>query len=318
MKRLVLISGLVASSLMAETMCLNSVVSSEDEQANNTFLADASRCVNAYDVTTSGSAVSISTKIAGDDFKLHIFRKPECKISNVKASLVNKSDLSLVADSEGGVVADEASFNVKKANRDLLVKITYDKLKAVSCTLPHDVSSAGVCYSKDETKTEYSTDDFAIRPNAFSINLKKSKVKEGTIDYATIKALQKDGASVVDNYTNSSMNLDVKDINAEGVQYTFEINNGLSNKAQFMFLKPTDSNKVVITDKHYADVDSDDTIADCREFSGESNEVEVVESSKYWAGTGTNEAENNPETTTIQSKIKQNTKKDLHFQKMGW
>jgi len=168
------------------------------------------------------------------------------------------------------------------------------------------------------THEEKSTDDFAIRPKEFLIELTKSQTKTGKFVPLHIDVVNDDD-TIDNNYNNSSMDLSVgfspSDIQG---QYMFDIVNGTTSRGSVSFLNPGDDITLDIVDSQFANVDSDDTEDSCRYIIGSSNSIKVTEASKYWAGTGTDENENNPMTNTIQAKIKQNTKKDLHFQKMSW
>ena len=346
MKKIVFLGSLLVSSLMAAS-CLNTTVSSDDEAAEQAFMSDSNRCFNAYDLDATASAASITTKTAGDDFYLHLYKKSECNVNTVTYYLVDNNTGNEIAGTKKTITWNSgalADFEVdKKAYKDVSVKFDYDRVtysntptKLATCPSPSEYTivttlepGSGIfakldassptgysCYEYSNTTTAHSdksTDNFAIKPNKFDINFKKTKIKEGAVDIATIKTLDKN-SDIVDNYNNSSMNLMV----SNNVQYAFNIQNGLANSAQFIFIKTGDNQSIILQDFDFAKVDTDDTILSCREISGSSNSVDVVEASKYWAGTGTEENENDPLKNNVQTKIKQNTKKDLHFQKMGW
>ena len=70
--------------------------------------------------------------------------------------------------------------------------------------------------------------------------------------------------------------------------------------------------------KEWAIVDADDTKDACRLVSGESNEINVTETSKSWIGFGTGAKSNDPSTKTIDTDIRQNVDKDIRFKRMNW
>ena len=196
-------------------------------------------------------------------------------------------------------------------------------------TFKDDIQNNATCYKKviykcytyyvsKKQKTEYSNDHFAIRPDKFDINFKKSVIRQGAVDFVNIKALDNQG-NVTTNYNNSSTNLDVKfnDGAYTNAQYSFDIANGTST-GKVIFTQQNDSVTMNITDPHFADIDEDDTTQKCRDITGDSNSVKVTDASKYWAGVGTGEAENNPTDNTVDSTVRQNVKKDLHFKKIMW
>jgi len=162
-----------------------------------------------------------------------------------------------------------------------------------------------------ETKTEESTDNFAIRPDKIDGKFNTAQVKAGSVAFATLKTINTNG-DITTNYNASSTELEIDG----SAQYSFDINNGYTSRAQFLFLEPG-TQTISIIDKNFALVDEDDTIESCRIFKGETS-INVIATSKYWAGQGTGEAENTPKRNNIDVNIKQNTKKDLHFQKMNW
>ena len=177
------------------------------------------------------------------------------------------------------------------------------------------------CYeitTDTDNKTDYSTDNFAIKPKEFQITLKKSTIKRGRIEPIALNVVNyNDDLST--NYANDSTNLLVTfNPSDTDAQYEFNINNGKIEQSILSFSSTKNNVSMTITDEHYADVDSDDTLQTCRNIAGTSNNINIIGNSKYWAGTGTNEKENDPTIHTITCEIKQNVKKDLHFQKMNW
>jgi hypothetical protein len=363
MKKIFLISGMVALS-MAYTVpttttdtstdtptdiaysgrCM--LLSIADEKANQeNFVTNPDVCFNAYD---NGSNSSILTHTAKKDFNLVVVKKEWCKnihnISDIKVDIINEN--GVVASGTQITPAEptgEYKFNVDNAYKELLVQITYKRDKKLETCPVNPASYVGKtsgtyalwdkntkkyeCYTTNETEEviDYSTDNFAVKPDKFDILLKQSTVKTGQREPLVIKALAKDG-SITTNYYSSSMNLNVIiDPSNTLAQYSFDIINGKSTSSSFLqFINPNNDVTVTITDTAYTIIDQDDTKVadvigvDCRRISGTSNSVDVIGSSKYWAGTGTNENENSPAKNNVNADIKQNTKRDLHFNKMGW
>ena len=168
------------------------------------------------------------------------------------------------------------------------------------------------------SKTETSTDDFAIKPNKFDITLKKPSIKVGMIEPMDLKVVDEND-NITTNYKTSSVNLIVTfNPNSTQAKYAFDIDKGVLVKGFLSFLSANDDVSMKVLDEHYTDTDKDDTKQNCRNIEGTSNEIDIIDGSKYWAGAGTNESENAPAKNNINSDIRQNTKKDVHFQKMGW
>ena len=345
MKKIILSGVLLLTSAFAG--CLNLTASQEDITENDNFMADSNRCFNAYDepVSSSGgssSIFSISTKTAGEEFYLHIFKKPYCAVTNVKYYLVDNITDEKIDGTEHSlynVPHQDVNLTIPNSYKDVSIKFEYDKEtklstpKEITCpTNPSDykVVSGGVpsgiyavpqptypitykCYTYYETKPyiDYSTDNFAIRPDKIDGKFNTAQVKEGSIAFATLKTINKKG-DITTNYNIASTELEIDG----SAQYSFDINNGYTSRAQFLFLEP-ETQTISIIDKNFASVDEDDTVEHCRIFRGETS-MNVIATSKYWAGTGTDENENDPISNNVQAKIKQNTKKDLHFQKMAW
>jgi len=191
-----------------------------------------------------------------------------------------------------------------------------------STSTTYAIVSGYKCYKYPTTsssiKVDYSTDNFAIKPSQFDITLKKSPIKVGQVEPMDLKVLN-NNSIITTNYKNSSTNLIVTLTPSNTkAQYGFDINNGVLSKSVLSFATTNSDVSMKILDEHYADVDSDDTFQTCRNIEGTSNTINIIGTSKYWAGTGTNEKENNPTNNTISSEVKQNTKKDVHFQKLGW
>ena len=168
-----------------------------------------------------------------------------------------------------------------------------------------------------------SSDNFAIRPDHFEVTL-PSNIHANIPAKITVEVKNASG-DIITNYNNSSANLKVifkdKDGNPVDAQYSFDIRNG-KGTGKVIFSNPVEGVTVSIEDEHFADIDKDDTPEDKRiaKTDSPSSSTSNVSNggSKYWAGVGTNEKENTPTKNTINSDIKQNVKKDLHFQKMGW
>jgi len=348
MKKLILISSVVASSLMAASCVYKP--NQKDVDANAAFQSDPNKCFNAYD-SQNISTASLLTKTAGKSFDLYIYKKPSCKVSEVTYTVVSSTGKELAKDTIPANEWNVVNLNIPNSYKD--VKVTFDysrtyfnnNVEQVTCPVTYTkVASLNTLYNQEptdavfgvptgintytcykyttrqEAKHDESTDDFAIKPDLFNILFKKGTVKVGSTTLATIES--KNGANpaqITTNYNNSSLNLNV----TGDAQYSFDIQNGSTNAAQFVFLKKG-TQTITITDTHYTDVDKGEevnannpTSDSCRYVTGSAT-INVIEPSKSWAGTGTGEAENNPTNNSINSTIKQNTHKDLHFKKMGW
>ena len=167
-----------------------------------------------------------------------------------------------------------------------------------------------------------SSDNFAIRPYNIEIHLNTTNIKANIQIPITISVKDKNG-NIIENYNNSSTNLKViftdKDDNLVEAQYAFDIKNG-EGKGIVVFPNEAQGVKISVIDEYFADIDKSDTSLIKRKFSGTSGVFDVSNSggSKYWAGVGTKEVENDPTKNTIDTNIKQNVKKDLHYQKIEW
>jgi len=248
------------------------------------------------------------------------------------------------------------TFNVPKAYKDVSVKVKYGtksyKVKEVTCPTtftkyavmpvspvegifgvpvvnPKNMIKTAMAFGTGKPsapeykcykyvtevqagKEDISDDNFAVRPDKFDIHFKKSTIRIGAVDYTSIKVVDANG-NVVDTYNKSSKDLEV----SGDVQYGFEIINGVSRGGQFIFYTPGKDQVISVKDTTFADVDKDDTTDSCREIVG-TQVVNVKDISKNWAGRGTEEVENNPKKTTVQSDVRQNVRKDLHFVKINW
>ena len=186
--------------------------------------------------------------------------------------------------------------------------------------------NVGQCYTislKPNTKhyIEYSTDNFAIRPSKFNITFKNNKVFTG--DFVAMDIESVNGHSdITDNYSGNSSTLDVSFSNSDGsdsdvkVSYYFQLANGKLNNYQLKFKRAAHDIKMNLIEKvgqEWAIVDADDTKDSCRLVSGESNEINVTETSKNWAGFGTGSDVSNPSSQTISTEVRENTDKDIRF-----
>ena len=183
------------------------------------------------------------------------------------------------------------------------------------------------CYENEATpsveKSEYTVDNFAIRPDKFNIAFSKTNVSTNELIPFSISAVRSDGI-VTDNYSASSTDLKVSFSNPDTYpKYSFDIINGTDSKGS-LYLTKAGTTDMNVTDENFAKVDEDDTTDEQRYIIGSSttsssSEVTATDSkSKYWAGVGTNEEQNDPTKNTIQTDVKQNVKKDLHFNNVNW
>ena len=191
-------------------------------------------------------------------------------------------------------------------------------------TKPYKINKSLVayCYRKtSEVVTEYSLDNFAIRPEKFNLNIKQSEVRAKENPKIELNATNADGV-ISTNYSTSSANLTlIPTNNKTKLAYAFDIVNGEVRNYRLFFTKPADDVAISIKEKigkEWAIVDADDTVDSCRLITGKSNEVDVIDGSKNWAGVGVDNSYNDPNTNNVNTDIRQNVNKDLHFQKISW
>jgi hypothetical protein len=396
MKKILLTSLVVASSLMAN--CFN--VKSIDSFMDGAMFLQCSKSMFP-------SSNVITTKIAGKEFGILLVKTLSWDASclntkNLKVSLIDLNDNNkTIATKTIGALSSMPMtpylFKVDNAYKDVKVKIEYGtsgtkiNRKEVTCpsskkknnggfnlknpsksfsgyttiTNINDVNTAGKYYDNNKcyevsltptstsSHTEYSSDDFAIRPNKFDINFKRDKVFTGEFVPMSIEALgfanATDTPQITTNYSTNSDNLDISFVKSDGtpssigfmqtdgtifynpnhssttsgvrVQYYFELQNGKLAQYQLLFTRPDTEIKMDIVEKNgkeWAIVDADDTKDACRLVSGESNEINVTETSKSWIGFGTGAKSNDPSTKTIDTDIRQNVDKDIRFKRMNW
>ena len=313
------------------------------------------QCFDAVDFTAT-SVDYIGTKKAAQNFLLKITKDSSCAtkdIRNVVYKIVNTSTKNEVDStissttytSPGGEIID---VKIPNSHKDLLVKISYNVITTnvekteVTCPaepwtkttetsngvyavyngsgLPNE-SSSYTCYEvKTTTNTdpyvEYSTDNFSVIPYELKIQTSKNKAFSGQVIPTKIIALNKDG-DVTTNYTASSTDLKVSFVAGQRGQYAFDIIDGKDLTGKVVFNVALDNSNFTVKDTTYSAVDADDNKKD---LEGTSNDIDIKEISKYWAGTGINDEDNNdhPLNSTVQTKVKQNVQKDLHFKKMSW
>ena len=179
------------------------------------------------------------------------------------------------------------------------------------------------CYSINnyEVVTEYALDNFAIRPDKFQLSFDDNTVKVKENVKMDIKALNYNSNTPTPNYNESSINLSLSTDKEAKAMYSFYIKDGALKTYKLYFTKPSNNVNVTLKEKsgsEWAKVDTDDTKDSCRLINNASDTINVIDASKYWAGTGTNESKNDPTKNSVNSDIRQNVDKDLHFNKMSW
>jgi len=169
---------------------------------------------------------------------------------------------------------------------------------------------------------EYSTDNFAIRPDKFNVYFKQDSTFRG--QYVPGYLIVENGyGDIQTNYSKNGPDLDIA-VNDPDVkiQYVFDIYKGkLTPSSKIFFAKAGTDLTITVSERpgdEWAVVDSDDTSDECRLVSGTSNEINVTEPTKSWGGIGTGESENDPMVKNVNTDIRQNITKDLRFQKMSW
>jgi len=299
-KKLLILLGITS---MLSAGCVKS--SNEDEARYNAALL--TQCFNVTDEDEK----SISTKILQKDFTLDVEKHIICigqNISNKKFRLIDNKTDTIIKDKDGNEIEGEeddgkVTFkNIPKTYKDVTVLISYT------------TSSLGDSSDHNET----STDTFAIRPYEFNITLRKKSLKIGESTPLYLEVIDYKN-NIVQDYSESSINLEANTTDNIPVQYSFDIKNGKSlPSAIIQFLKAKNNISVIFRDKNFASIDADDTIDSCLDINGTVEGIDVTKNYKSWAGSSTENSSNNPKNKTINSKIKQNQNRDLHFQKMGW
>jgi hypothetical protein len=324
-----------------------------------TKVTNNNNCFNIVDLAVSSSGFiikpTIGTKIAGEPFILRMDRiwsyNKECwRAYDVNFTLVDLDDNNKTISSTQ-TTFPLMQFRVDKAYKNVAVKIQYKLLNkfGISClrvvgdnyiqtyskswnttdwswnnlsNYKINKSLVAYCYRKtSEVVTEYSLDNFAIRPEKFNLNIKQSEVRAKENPKIELNATNADGV-ISTNYSTSSANLTlIPTNNKTKLAYAFDIVNGKVRNYRLFFTKPADDVAISIKEKigkEWAIVDADDTVDSCRLITGKSNEVDVIDGTKNWAGVGVDNSYNDPNTNNVNTDIRQNVNKDLHFHKMSW
>ena len=270
---------------------------------------------------------SIITQIQKKDFFLYITNK--CKnTGNLKITLIDKNTGKDVQDY---TIQSISNFPVIKVNvtgihKDLLVHFDYDKIvgSATSgCSITNGtITCSGTANTTLVHHEENSTDDFAVRPDSFYVHVDNNNTFVGKPLKIDISAIDPDGyPSQNYNTTDLQLNTNITDPNTY-LSYCYNIINGEIAGYRFFFKKPSNNVKIQISEKlgqEWAITDADDTTDSRRLISeGESNSIKVNETSKSWAGTGTGKKANDPKTQTITSNIRDNTNRNIKYNRMCW
>ena len=232
----------------------------------------------------------------------------------------------------------DATINLNKNISEIKDIINDKKDLASSWHFKYAVPANDTCYTVqnecgDSPYIAQSSDNFAIRPSYFSVEL-PSHIQANTATPIRI-TVRNASDEIITNYNNSSTNLNVvfrdnngqplRDANGNPVeaQYSFDIRDGIgSGRVIFPSAVQNNGVRMIITDENFANIDIPDTNVSLRYIDTNDSNSSTSDvsggGSKYWAGAGTNESENNPSKNSINADIKQNVKKDLHYQKMGW
>jgi len=310
-------------------------------ESDKKLVKDSNQCLNAFDLESS---YSITTKISGQIFLLKFKNKcPE--IENVKISLY-ANDENITSSK---FFLPILPFEVNNTFKNVKVRFDYDKDEVefvsneVECPITlnsfkkvkeiTDDLESGLyyiysstepyyrCYNvtlKKETShyIEYSTDNFAIRPKKFLIEIPE-KIKQSTLDLLNAYALNDDN-DIVD-YNSSGTSYEISFNKPIKIQYNFYLVNG---KGTFRAHFNSAENDVVMALKEckneFAKIDEDDTNNECRMTSFVSDEFDISAGSKGWSGMGTGEKENDPSKNSIEVDIRQNVMKDLRFQRVDY
>ena len=242
-------------------------------------------CVKVVDISPRGVLEKvIKTKIKGNNVKQGI--EVICPITNLTITPVNDKNETI------GNSARIGTFLITDFN-------TTSKISA------YKISYTDVTTNQ---KREYLSDKFCVRPDKFVIPNFKNNVRMGTIYQYKLQAQDANG-EITKNYKGS--------IDFIGnIQYSSGNFHKGQNQIEVMFFK-SGNQPLTIVDSTYCNIDENDTPAYNREikFTGNSD---VSEGSKYFAGVGTNEAENKVENNTVDVDVRQNVRKDLKFNKVEW
>jgi len=352
------IASSVGSSMMESITCRKNMMPTGNSSSN------AEQCYDAYDLFTEGFKSDILTKTAGKTFALMIAKTnwgTGCDYSHkVNVELVDAETNEAIPNTKKTVSAGGgvAVFRVPEAYRNVRVKIDYDvdnpfevvTEKEITCPTEGAVKatfnyilnnkSEGIyyvpqsdgslkCYQvvKEETThpIDYSSDNFAIKPEKFDIQFKQKSVKVGRVAYADIKAVSYEG-DITTNY-NSNSELIKTSINSKTgkyepkVNYSFDIVNGEEKRGYFVFNREANNTSIKLTEmvgEEWAVVDADDTADSCRLVTGVSNDINITPIPKDWAGRGTGMEENDPIKHNVDVDVRDNVNKDIRFNKMNW
>ena len=305
-----IITGLAMTVMFAS--CL------DNDDSDDVGIGEGSnRCFNIYDDKGDSSHQSITTKISQQDFTLYRKKLLTCNIpmvkwtENEKCTLIDMNSGETIKDNDGNIIeekcdSDNVTFNVPNIYKNVKVHISYDLKTRSGWT------------TKTEHKEENSTDNFAIRPYEFNITLRKKSLKVGENTPLYLEVIDYKN-NIINEYSKSSIELEANATDNVPVQYSFDIKNGKSLPSGIIqFLKDKDDISVIFRDTKFATIDDDDTKNSCKDINGTVNNIKIIKNYKSWAGSSTENSSNNPQNKTINSKIKQNQNRDLHFQKMGW
>ena len=352
------IGSSIGSSMMESIFCRKHMMPAGSSSSN------AEQCYDAYDLFTGGFDTDILTKTAGKPFALMIAKTSwggGCDYSHqVNVELVDAETNEVIPNTKQAVSAGGGivTFQVPEAYKNVRVKIDYDvdnpfevvTEKEVACPteglikqtfnsiLNHKEEgtyyvpqSDGTykCYQvvKEETKhpIDYSSDNFAIRPDKFDIQFKQKAIRVGRVAYADIKAVTY-GGDITTNYNSNSELIKTSIDHYTGkyepkVNYSFDIVNGEEKRGYFVFNREANNTAIKLTEmvgEEWAIVDADDTADSCRLITGVSNDINVTPIPKDWAGKGTGMEENDPVKHNVDVDVRDNVNKDIRFNKMNW
>ena len=238
-----------------------------------------SKCVDVVDVSPSGEFFSvIKTKIKNKNSIQNL--QIFCPIKKIdKISIVNKNNEEIGSVKRiGNVIYSK----FEKISKNARYKIEYETLD-------------------DKKRIEYSSDNFCIRPYKFEFEI-PSNILEGNMVRIDYKA--------IDYKNNDTSYNNEPELKGEKLQYSI-------HKHYLYALFRNGKHHLTLYDKHFCDVDKNDTNLYYRIIQG-NFDVDVDVKNKYWAGQGTGEAENTPKRNNINSDIRQNTFKNMKFNKISW
>jgi hypothetical protein len=342
-----------AAAVSMSSNCLNAFDMPSIDSPISSFL-------NPTSISTKIAGVSFNLRIKNSCMNSKNVTYSLIDLDDSNKTIATASSVNPFSNMMGGYSLNfnYVTFNVPEIYKNVKVKFEYEtydnfKLHKVSCptmfnwtkwtkvTTISSPESLGVgffavpkmvgfmptfeCYeikADKVTHTEYSTDNFAIRPDRFIVSLDKSSVFRGVNVGLRVSDVNKLD-NIMTMYAKNGVDFDVTSNKPNvKIHYSFDIVDGKSvPSSKIYFTNAGEDVNVNIKERvggEWAVIDLDDTKDECRLVSGTSNNIRVLETTRNWAGTGTGESENDPMKRNLKTNIRENVDRDLHFQKINW